>query len=340
MARPVILDCEGLALSHEEKAVFRDLDPFGFILFARNCQSPDQLKRLTDDMKTAVDRPDVPILIDQEGGRVCRLNPQHWRRPPSGEALRRLYEKDPEKGLDAVRIIARLMAAELREMGISVNCYPLLDLRFPDADAVIGDRSFGAAADMASLLGAAACEGLLSGGVLPIIKHIPGHGRATVDSHKALPVVDTPLEILLETDFVPFKALNHIPLAMTAHIIYSAIDPDKPATLSEMVIGQTIRELIGFKGVLISDDISMKALKEKPAVTAKQALRAGCDLVLHCNGALAERRDVLEALYDFNMVNESWVETMFRQRQKVPQVNRTELAQWLNEALGSSTGIS
>lgn len=333
MARPVIQDCDGLTLTAEEKSLFRDLDPFGFILFARNCQSPDQLKKLTDNMKEAVGRENVPIFIDQEGGRVCRLNPQHWRKPPTGQDLLDLYKKDPEKGLAAVKINARLMAEELRLLGITVNCYPLLDLSLPEADQVIGDRAFGDDVNVISLLGEAACEGLLSGGVLPVIKHIPGHGRAQVDSHKALPIVDTPFDVLAETDFAPFRALNHMPLAMTAHIIYSDIDDVQPATLSEKVIRQVIREHIGFKGVLISDDVTMKALSGTAATNAKQALRAGCDLVLHCNASLAERREVLDGLYDFNMVNKIWVESQFSHRRNVQEVNRTELVEWLDDAL-------
>ncbi|PCI49002.1 MAG: beta-N-acetylhexosaminidase [Alphaproteobacteria bacterium] len=333
MVRPVIQDCDGLTLTGEEKAVFKDLDPFGFILFGRNCQSPDQLRKLTDEMKETVGRENVPIFIDQEGGRVCRLNPHHWRRPPSGEALKNLYKKDNEKGLAAVRINARLMAEELRHLGITVNCYPLLDLVFPNADQIIGDRSFGDDLNIVSLLAEAACEGLFSGGVLPVIKHIPGHGRAFADSHKTLPIVDTSLDLLQKTDFMPFKALNHMPLAMTAHIVYSAIDEARPATLSPVIIRQVIREYIGFKGVLISDDVCMKALSGQPAHNAKLALQAGCDLVLHCNAPLAERREVLEALYDFNMVNESWVESMFRQRRDIPEINSAELTEWLDQAL-------
>lgn len=335
MARPVIQDCDGLAMTAEERSVFKDLNPFGFILFARNCQSPDQLKKLTDEMKETVGREDVPIFIDQEGGRVCRLNPQYWRRPPSGEAIKNLYKKDKEKGLAAAKINARLVAEDLRLLGISANCYPLLDLKHPGADKVIGDRSFGEDITAVSLLGEAACEGLFSGGILPVVKHIPGHGRANIDSHKALPIIDTPLDILKKTDFVPFRTLNHMPLAMTAHIIYSAIDADLPATLSETVIRQLIREYIGFKGVLISDDVSMKALNGKSAESAKQALVAGCDLVLHCNASLDERREVLEALYDFNMVSENWVESMFIHRRVVSEINRTEMVEWLDQALRS-----
>ncbi len=333
MARPVILDCDGQSLTADEKAVFSELDPFGFILFARNCTSPRQLKKLTDEMRHAVGRENVPVFIDQEGGRVCRLNQEHWRKPPSGEAFLRLYEKDPQTGILAAKINGRIMAAELRELGITVNCYPLLDLNFLGADQVIGDRAFGYDVDIVTQLAEAACEGLLSGGILPVIKHIPGHGRATVDSHLDLPVIDTPRDILMATDFAPFRALNHMPLAMTAHIVYSAIDGDNPATLSETVIRQIIREYIGFKGVLISDDVTMKALKGSPAVNAKRALRAGCDLILHCNAPLDERRELLEALYDFNMVNESWVMNMFRQRQNVAEIDRAELLAWLEETI-------
>ncbi|MCK5423772.1 MAG: beta-N-acetylhexosaminidase [Emcibacter sp.] len=333
MARPVIQDCEGLVMTAEERAVFKDLDPFGFILFARNCQSPDQLKKLTDDMKETVGRVDVPIFIDQEGGRVCRLNFEHWRKPPSGAAFKNLYAKDAEKGLLATKINARLMAEELRMAGISVDCYPLLDLELPGADQIIGNRSFGEDINIVSLLGEAACEGLLSGGVLPVIKHMPGHGRASVDSHKALPIVDASLDLLKETDFSPFKALKHMPLAMTAHIIYSAIDADLPATLSETVIRKVIREYIGFKGVLISDDVTMKALTGTSAENAKQALVAGCDLVLHCNASLGDRREVLEALYDFNMVSENWVASLFARRSEVSVINSAEMIEWLDHAL-------
>ncbi len=327
------MDCDGLSLTADEAAIFKDLDPFGFILFARNCQSPSQLKRLTDEMKKAVGREDVPIFIDQEGGRVCRLNPEYWRKPPSGEALLTLFRKDSEMGLVAAKINARLMADELRSLGISVNCYPLLDLYFSGADKVIGDRSYGENGDIVAKLGEAACEGLLSGGVLPVIKHIPGHGRATVDSHIDLPLVETSRDILSRTDFGPFKALNHMPLAMTAHVVYSAIDAINPATLSEKVIRQVIREEIGFKGVLISDDVNMKALSGNPSANAKQALRAGCDLILHCNAPLTERREVLEALYDVNVASENWIADMFKSRDEISEVDADELLKWLEKVL-------
>lgn len=333
MTRPVIQDCDGLSLGDEEKAVFKDLDPFGFILFARNCDTPDQVRKLTDEMKQTVGRDDVPIFIDQEGGRVCRLNSRHWRTPPSGEELCALYERDEKTGVEASRINARLIAGDLRPLGITVNCAPLLDLRVQNTDPVIGDRSFGKDVEAIIKLGEAACEGLFDGGILPVIKHIPGHGRAIVDSHKALPIVDTAVEILQETDFRPFRALNYMPLAMTAHIVYSAIDGNNPATLSETVIRHIIRQQIGFEGVLISDDVSMKALTGKAAVNVRQALRAGCDLVLYCNASLAERREVLEALYEINGVSESWLMDMFRCHRSVTETDRAGLMEWLDDAL-------
>jgi len=248
-------------------------------------------------------------------------------------AMLTLYEKDSEMGLVAAKINARLMADELRSLGISVNCYPLLDLYFSGADKVVGDRSYGENGDIVAKLGEAACEGLLSGGVLPVIKHIPGHGRATVDSHIDLPLVETSRDILSRTDFAPFKALNHMPLAMTAHVIYSAIDAVNPATLSEKVIRQVIREEIGFKGVLISDDVNMKALSGNPSANAKQALRAGCDLILHCNAPLTERRAVLEALYDVNVASENWIADMFKSRDEISEVDADELVKWLEKVL-------
>jgi len=208
-----------------------------------------------------------------------------------------------------------------------------LDLKLLGADQIIGDRSFGAEPEIVISLAEAACEGLSSGGIVPIIKHIPGHGRASVDSHKALPFVDTDFETLMATDFAPFKALNHMPLAMTAHITYSSVDPDHSATLSEKLIRRIIRETIGFKGVLISDDVSMKALKGTAAENAKAALRAGCDIVLHCNASLEERRGVLDALYDFNIVNENWVVGLFKNRQNVTEIDKNELYAWLDNTL-------
>jgi len=285
MAAPsaVIFGSEGPALSAEEKAFFRDADPWGFIIFARNIQDPEQVASLTASYREAVGR-DVPVLIDQEGGRVQRFRPPHWRAYPPGRVFGALYETDPEKGLEAARLGARLIASELLAAGVNVDCLPVLDVPVPGAHDVIGDRAYGPTPEPVIALGQAAAEGLLQSGVLPIIKHIPGHGRAGVDSHEALPVVETGRAALEAADFAPFKALAHLPLAMTAHVIYTAFDKECPATTSPAVVSEIIRGHIGFQGLLMSDDLSMKALGGNFASRTRASLAAGCDLVLHCNG--------------------------------------------------------
>jgi beta-N-acetylhexosaminidase len=278
-----IFGCRSAWLSDDERAFFRDANPAGFILFQRNCESPDQLRELVTVLRDCVGRDDAPVLIDQEGGRVVRLKPPNWRNYPAAGDL--ASARVPRA---ATFLAARLIAHDLEALGISVDCAPVLDLLMPGADAIVGDRSFGAHPGDVAELGRAFCEGLLAGGVLPVLKHIPGHGRATVDSHKALPVVDAPKAALEAADFAPFKALHDMPWAMTAHIVYRAIDPEHSATLSPRLIGNTIRTSIGFDGVLISDDLSMAALPGALAIRAKSAIAAGCDLVLHCNGDWAE----------------------------------------------------
>jgi len=277
--RAAIFGCAGLALSEAERDFFRTANPLGFILFQRNCADPDQVRALVASLRDCIGAPDAPVLIDQEGGRVARLKPPHWREYPA--AARLAAAASPR---EATFLAARLMAHDLMALGITVDCAPVLDLAIAGADPIIGDRAYGEAPAKIADLGRAACEGLLAGGVLPIIKHIPGHGRATVDSHKALPTVTASAQDLAETDFAPFRALNDMPWAMTAHIVYRALDPDRPATLSRRLIAETIRASIGFGGVLISDDLSMAALPGTLAERAKGALEAGCDVVLHCNG--------------------------------------------------------
>ncbi|MFC7050809.1 beta-N-acetylhexosaminidase [Emcibacter nanhaiensis] len=334
MPRPVITDCDGTRLTEEEKSLFSELEPFGFILFARNCENPDQVRALTDEMREVVGREDIPILIDQEGGRVVRLDPKVWRKPPAPKVFADLYEIDPDRAVEALSVNSFLIAMDLAELGITIDCFPLLDLLFEGAHNIIGDRSFGSDPAKVIALGIAACEGLVSGGVLPMIKHIPGHGRAKVDSHEELPVVEAPLEDLRNLDFVPFQALSGMGCAMTAHVTYSAIDPEHPATLSSKLIRQIIRKEIGFTGVLFSDDISMKALSGTAAENAKGALRAGCDLVLHCNASLEEREDVLKSLYDFNPTNEAWIRDVLGRRRMPREIDKKSLQNWLNEALG------
>jgi beta-N-acetylhexosaminidase len=290
----VVFGCSGTVLTHDERDFFADANPLGFILFGRNIDHPDQVRALVADLRAAVGRADTPVLIDQEGGRVARLRPPHWRQPPAASRFGAVYGRDPVAGLEAARLNARLIAAELTELGIDVDCAPVLDLPVPGAHDVIGDRALGTAPAAASALGRAVCDGLLDGGVLPVIKHIPGHGRAQADSHLELPVVAAPLAELERQDFAPFKALADMPWAMTAHVRYDAVDPAGPATTSAKVIGDVIRRGIGFDGVLVSDDLGMKALQGSFAERARGALAAGCDIVLHCSGELAEMRQVME----------------------------------------------
>ncbi len=294
--KAAIFGCSGLDLTAAERRFYADQQPFGFILFQRNCDSPDQVKALVDDLRQAVGRPDAPVLIDQEGGRVARLKPPHWWAAPPGAAYGELYARDTAAGLEATRLGARLIAADLQRLGIDVDCLPVLDVPVPGAHDVIGDRAYSRDPDVVAALGRAAAEGMLAGGLLPVIKHIPGHGRAHVDTHVALPVVDAPLDELEATDFAPFRALADLPWGMTAHVVYSAIDTDNPATTSPAVIDRVIRGMIGFDGLLLSDDLNMEALSGDLAERARAALAAGCDIALHCSGVLVEMQAVAAAV--------------------------------------------
>jgi beta-N-acetylhexosaminidase len=291
----VIFGCEGPRLTAWERDFFAEADPLGFILFQRNCEDPAQLAALTAALRDSVGREDAPVLIDQEGGRVQRLKPPQWRAAPPAARFGALAKSDPEAAVEATRLNARLLAEDLRPLGIDVDCLPLLDLPAGGAHDVIGDRAYSSDPELVATLGRASSEGLLAGGVLPVVKHIPGHGRCAVDSHAELPRVDADISSLEATDFYPFRALNDLPLAMTAHAIYSAIDPHRPATTSSKVIEEVVRGLIGFKGLLMSDDISMKALSGDIAWRSAEALAAGCDLVLHCNGERGEMTAVASA---------------------------------------------
>lgn len=283
-----ILGCAGPTLSKAEKAFFADVRPWGFILFARNVENPDQVRALTAALRAAVGRDDAPILVDQEGGRVQRLGRPHWRRYPPSRAYGLLGADRRE----IARLGGRLIAHDLAALGVSVNCAPVLDLPAPDGHAIISDRAYGEGPADAAVLGRAMAEGLIAGGVLPVVKHIPGHGRARADSHEGLPVVDAAWDDLTAWDFAPFRALSDMPMAMTAHVIYAATDPHRPATISKTVIRKTIRDAIGFDGLLMSDDLSMKALAGGLRARAERALKAGCDVVLHCNGDMAEMKAV------------------------------------------------
>jgi beta-N-acetylhexosaminidase len=292
-ARAFIVGCSGLELNPDERAFFRDADPWGFILFKRNIEAPDQVRSLTGSLRETVGRADAPILIDQEGGRVQRMGPPHWRRYPPGRAYGRLGS-DGTQG-EMARLAARLIAHDLLSVGINVDCLPVLDVPAPGAHDIIGDRAYADDPAAVAALGRAAAEGLLDGGVLPVIKHIPGHGRAGADSHEALPMVEAAREELERIDFAPFRALADMPLGMSAHVVYTAIDPGNPATTSRRVIEEVIRGAIGFGGLLMSDDLSMKALSGSLRERAAAALAAGCDVALHCNGKLDEMQAVAEA---------------------------------------------
>lgn len=290
----VIFGCAGPVLTEAERRFFAQANPLGFILFARNVQEPAQLRMLVADLRASVGRADAPVLIDQEGGRVQRLRPPHWRNAPPGAAFAALAARDLELARQAVRLNNRLIAAELADLGIDVDCTPVLDVPVPGAHDVIGDRAYGADPAVIAELGRAVCDGMLDGGVIPIVKHIPGHGRAMVDSHKDLPRVATPLDELRRSDFAPFKALADAPWAMTAHVVYEAIDPTAPATTSPAAIN-LIRGELGFQGLLLSDDLSMQALSGDFGERTRAALSAGCDVALHCNGDMAEMTAIAAA---------------------------------------------
>ncbi len=283
-----IYGLKGPKLQAGEAAFFRDCNPFGFILFARNVETPAQIRRLVSDLQNAVGRDNVPILIDQEGGRVQRLRPPHWRNAPCAADFGFLYRQDRAAALRACWLNFRLIADELKHSGINVDCAPVLDLPVNGADPIISDRAFSRNSDEMIALGHAAMAGLSAGGVVPIIKHIPGHGRAEVDSHKALPVIKASLAELEASDFVPFKALSQSPMAMTAHLVLKAVDPDLPVTLSGAVIGRIIRGRLGYDGLLMSDDLDMKALSGSLTWRAEKALLAGCDVVLQCSGRMQD----------------------------------------------------
>lgn len=288
----VIFGCGGPLLSADEEAFFRDIRPWGFILFARNIENPDQVRSLVAALRETVQDPSAPILIDQEGGRVARLKPPHWNERLAAARFGALHAANPESAREATYLNARLIAHDLTELGINVDCLPLLDVPVKGAHDIIGDRAFAHDPGTVIDLGRAQMEGLLEGGVLPVMKHIPGHGRAGSDSHLELPRVKTPREELSASDFVPFRSLNLCPMAMTAHVVYDSIDPQRPATVSPKVVREVIRGEIGFDGLLMSDDLSMQALDGSLGARARAALVAGCDVVLHCNGKMDEMKEV------------------------------------------------
>jgi len=290
-----IYGLEGFALNEDERAFFRDAEAAGFILFRRNCENQDQLLRLTDSLRAISGRDDVPILIDQEGGRVARMRPPEWPAFPAAEKFANLYRAAPSSAIEAVRSNARALALMLRSAGINVNALPLLDVRQEGATDIIGDRALGSDPMQVAALGRAVLDGMASAGVVGIVKHMPGHGRALVDSHKELPVVTASAEEL-EVDLEPFERLAAAPMGMTAHVVYTAWDAERPASLSPVVIQQIIRERIGFEGFLMSDDLGMEALQGDFGARAAGAVAAGCDAALHCSGRMDEMIAVASAV--------------------------------------------
>lgn len=290
--RAFITGVSGTELTAAEREFIREQRPWGFILFKRNVATPAQVVALVAELRAVANAPDAPVLIDQEGGRVQRLGPPHWPVYPPGAVFATLYDNDSASGLTAARLSARLIAADLADLGINVDCLPLADVPVPGADAVIGNRAYGTESGKVAAIARAVTEGLEQGGVLPVLKHIPGHGRATADTHFKLPTVDTPRSELERTDFAAFKPLSDLPMAMTAHVVFSAFDPAHPATTSATMIADVIRGAIGFQGLLMSDDVSMNALSGNIAERTRAIFAAGCDVALHCNGNIEEMREV------------------------------------------------
>ena len=323
MVKAFICGVSGISLTEEERAFLAREQPYGVILFARNIETPAQVKALIGDIKREVTHPFTSILIDQEGGRVARLKPPHWRAYPPARTL--AQQADPSR---AVYLNARLIAEELRALGITTDCAPLADVLAPECHDIIGDRAFGDTAAIVASLGRAQANGLRDGGILPVLKHIPGHGRATCDSHEDLPVVRASLAELEASDFVPFRALADLPLAMTAHIIYTALDAERVATTSPLVI-DFIRRTIGFDGLLMSDDLSMKALTGSYESRAEQTIAAGCDLVLHCNGKIEEMAAIARATPPLSAESIRRAEAAeASQRKPLPTDDTEILAEW------------
>ncbi len=289
--RAFITGVAGPALTEEERKFLSDAEPWGLIVFKRNVVDPGQLRGLINDVRAVLGR-NAPVLVDQEGGRVQRLGPPHWPSYPPGRAYGELYEHDEEAGLAAAQLGARLIAADLAALGIDVDCLPIADVPVPGADPIIGDRAYGTRPDKVAAIASAVARGLGEGGVLPVLKHIPGHGRAAADSHQRLPVVDADWRTLEATDFAAFRPLADLPLGMTAHVVFKALDPVAPATTSVTIVRNVIRDSIGFKGLLMSDDISMGALTGSLGERTCAAITAGCDVVLHCNGKMSEMLSV------------------------------------------------
>lgn len=298
--KPVVFGMSGLSLTSDEKTFFKDSDPAGYIIFGRNIDSKEQLRSLTDELRALHGRDDVAILIDQEGGRVARMQEPIWPKFPAGEVFDKLYDVAPATAIEAARLNAQAIANSLSEVGITVDCLPLLDVRQPDANNVIGDRALGSEPLRVAALGRAILDGLQRGGVVGVVKHMPGHGRTSVDTHKALPTV-TASDAELEMDLAPFKALKDAPMGMTGHLLFTAWDAEVPSTLSETVVQNIIRDRIGFDGLLFTDDLDMEALSGSVPERAVRAQKAGCDIALNCWAKMDDMIGIVEGLTDMTV---------------------------------------
>jgi beta-N-acetylhexosaminidase len=298
--KPVIFGLAGLTLTDDERALFRASEPAGYILFKRNIEDRAQVRALTDEIRALHGRDDVAILIDQEGGRVTRMKPPIWPEFPAGAAFDALYDVSAMTAIEAARSNAEAIALTLSEVGITVDCLPLLDVRVPETHAAIGDRAMGSDPMRVAALGRAVLDGLKAGGVVGVVKHMPGQGRAIVDSHHALPTVSAS-KGELEQDFSPFRSLNWAPMGMTSHVVYEAYDRDLPSTMSSVIIDQVIRGEIGFDGLLMSDDLDMKALSGDVPSRAVDCVAAGCDLALNCWGQFDEMVTIVDRLPDITI---------------------------------------
>lgn len=333
--RAIIFGLSGTVLTDEERCFFTASEPLGFILFSRNIDHPIQVRKLVVELRSLVDRSEAPILIDQEGGRVQRLRPPYWRKAPPAAIFEPLSKRGNGFATTAVRLNSYLLATELIDLGIDVNCAPVADVPVEGAHDIIGNRAYSRNPEMVAVLARAACEGFLVGGVLPVVKHIPGHGRVCVDSHLELPVVTTSAAELERTDFVPFRTLADMPWGMTAHVVYIAFDSRYPATLSPKVVREVIRGRIGFNGLLLTDDLSMKALSGDVRARARQAFAAGCDVALYCNGVLDEMNVIATAvprLSDQTVARLARGETLLQQQALIAASSGTAILEaWLRE---------
>jgi beta-N-acetylhexosaminidase len=335
--RPIIFGCAGTVLTPGERNFFSDINPFGFILFQRNCQSRDQVRQLIADLRATVGRDVAPILIDQEGGRVARLKPPNWPKYPAARIFGQIWESDHQLGVEAVKIHATLMGHELARLGVTVNCAPVLDLSYPITHDAIGDRAFSAKADAVIALGRAFAEGLLEAGVLPVIKHMPGHGRATVDPHLSLPFVEADTAALEVTDMKPFMALKDFPIGMTCHLMFKKIDPVNPVSLSSKIISDLIRGKIGFDGLLFSDDLDMKALTGRLEDRGRDALAAGNDVLLYCSPDQAGMVEIGRGLPAMNdLAWARWQRAMDRLPKRQPFIDIQGLNERLDIILGAA----